>query len=48
MTSAFPFFEKKLLEIAINTPNKIKFGSGYTRGLVRDALKDYLPKKIKE
>lgn len=45
---SFPFFEKKLLEIAVNTPNEIKFGSGYTRGLVRDALKDYFPKKIKE
>ena len=41
-----PFFDKRLIELCLFMPAKLKFHEGYGRGPLRDAMKDYLPDKI--
>ncbi len=41
-----PFFDKRLIELCMSMPAKLKFYEGYGRGPLRDAMKEYLPEKI--
>lgn len=41
-----PFFDKRLIELCMFMPSKLKFYEGYGRGPLRAAMKDYLPEKI--
>lgn len=41
-----PFFDKRLIELCMFMPSKLKFYEGYGRGPLRAAMKNYLPDKI--
>jgi asparagine synthase (glutamine-hydrolysing) len=41
-----PFYDKRLIELCMFMPSKLKFYEGYGRGPLRAAMKDYLPDKI--
>ena len=41
-----PFFDKRLIELCLFMPSKLKFYEGYGRGPLRAAMQDYLPDKI--
>ena len=41
-----PFFDKRLIELCMFMPSKLKFYQGYGRGPLREAMRDYLPEKI--
>lgn len=44
----FPFMDRKLLELSMSVPDRIKFGNGKTRALLREGLKNDLPKELLE
>ncbi len=44
----YPFFDKRLLEFCLALPPEQKFRQGYNRRIVRQALQDALPVKIRE
>ena len=46
LQTAHPFLNKDLLELSLNTPLKLRFGDGLGRGVLRNALADYLPEKV--
>ncbi len=41
-----PFFDKRLIELCMFMPSKLKFHEGYGRGPLRAAMQEYLPEKI--
>ena len=41
-----PFFDKRLIELCMFMPPKLKFYEGYGRGPLRAAMRDFLPQKI--
>lgn len=41
-----PFFDKRLIELCLFMPAKLKFHEGYGRGPLREAMSDFLPEKI--
>ncbi|MPR35286.1 asparagine synthase-related protein [Salmonirosea aquatica] len=41
-----PFFDKRLIELCMFIPSKLKFYEGYGRGPLREAMRDFLPQKI--
>ncbi|GHB58381.1 asparagine synthase-related protein [Persicitalea jodogahamensis] len=41
-----PFFDKRLIELCMFMPSKLKFYEGYGRGPLRAAMKEYLPDEI--
>ncbi|WP_373514710.1 asparagine synthase-related protein [Persicitalea sp.] len=41
-----PFFDKRLIELCLFIPAKLKFYEGYGRGPLRVAMRDFLPEKI--
>jgi asparagine synthase (glutamine-hydrolysing) len=44
----YPFFDKELLEVTINVTLSDSFREGKGRGILRDAMQDYLPQKVSE
>ncbi|NBA85028.1 hypothetical protein GVN16_04615 [Emticicia sp. CRIBPO] len=44
----YPFFDKELLELTINVTLSDSFREGKGRGILRDAMQDYLPQKVAE
>lgn len=44
---SFPFFDRELLGVSVQATDEQKFGNGYLRGTLRNALADYLPNEIK-
>ncbi|GAB3952501.1 hypothetical protein GCM10028805_34660 [Spirosoma harenae] len=46
METAHPFLDKNLLELTLNTSDRLRFGDGLGRSVLRQGLKDYLPEKI--
>jgi asparagine synthase (glutamine-hydrolysing) len=43
----FPFLDKRLVEFCLAIPGEQKVSEGYTRAVVRRALKDYLPEAVR-
>lgn len=41
-----PFFDRRLIELCLFIPEKLKFYNGYGRGPLREAMQAYLPEKI--
>lgn len=41
-----PFFNKELFELCLAIPDKMRFGNGQTRWLMRNAMKDLLPEEL--
>ena len=46
LQTAHPFLDKNLLELSLNTPLRLRFGNGSGRGVLRQAMANYLPKKV--
>lgn len=46
LETRFPFIDKRLVEFCIAIPGQQKIGGGYTRAILRRALRGYLPKEI--
>lgn len=44
---AHPFYDKRLIELCLAIPNRLKFDSGYRRGPLRHAMEDFLPEKVR-
>ena len=42
-----PFYDRRLVELCLATPARVKFGKGYGRGQMRDAMRDHLPESIR-
>jgi|GEM_PF-2882736 len=42
-----PFYDRRLVELCLATPARVKFGKGYGRGQMRDAMQEYLPQSIR-
>lgn len=42
----YPFYDRNVLEVALNVPLSDLFRQGRGRGILRDAMEDYLPLKI--
>ena len=42
-----PFLDKELYELCLAVPPKFLFNHGYSRGPLREAMKDLLPEKVK-
>lgn len=47
LISDFPFYDHDLLKYLINLDASYKLNDGFTRYILRESLKDFLPKKIK-
>ena len=45
---SYPFYNRTLIEFCINVPSKEKNKKGYSRHLLRDAMKGILPEKIRK
>lgn len=45
--SRVPFLDHRLVEFAFNLPSDIKIHDGYTKWILREAMKDRLPEKIR-
>lgn len=41
-----PFMDHRLVEFVFSLPYSYKFGNGYTKKLIRDALKDLMPQDV--
>lgn len=41
-----PYLDYRLIEFAVNIPSEHKIGNGFTKTILRDAMKDYVPKEI--
>ncbi len=42
-----PFCDKRLMELCLNIPPNLKLKNGYTRFILRESLKDYLPDSVR-
>ena len=42
----FPFMDKELMNFALSIETNHKLSNGYTRNVLREAMKEYLPQKI--
>ncbi len=45
--SRVPFLDHRLVEFAFNTPTELKIKNGYTKWILREAMKNRLPEKIR-
>lgn len=41
-----PFLDYRLVEFSLNIPSEQKIGDGFTKTIMRDAMKDYVPHEI--
>jgi len=44
----FPFFDRRVMEFCFRTPGHLKLRDGWRRWLLRNALSDILPRKIRD
>jgi len=44
----FPFFDRRVMEFCFRTPGHLKLRDGWRRWLLRNALSDTLPPKIRD
>ena len=44
----YPFFDRRLMEFCFRTPGHLKFRDGWRRWILRNALSDVLPAKIRD
>jgi asparagine synthase (glutamine-hydrolysing) len=44
---AHPFYDKRLLELCLATPDRLKFDNGYRRGQMRRAMTGQLPEVVR-
>ena len=42
----YPFMNVELMQICLNLPNEMKLKNGWTRYILRESFKDYLPNKV--
>ena len=42
----FPFLDKTLMNVSLNTPARYKLMNGYKRFILRDAMRDFIPKEV--
>tara|TARA_B100000963_G_scaffold284188_1_gene252971 strand:- start:26306 stop:28162 length:1857 start_codon:yes stop_codon:yes gene_type:complete len=42
-----PFCDKRLMELCLNIPPQLKLKDGFTRYIMRESLKDYLPNSVR-
>ena len=42
-----PFCDKRLMELCLNIPPNLKLKNGFTRYILRESLKDYLPNSVR-
>ncbi|MDC7692778.1 asparagine synthase-related protein [Asticcacaulis sp. DXS10W] len=43
----FPFFDQELVELCLAVPDEVKLKHGYSRYILREAMKDYLPESVR-
>lgn len=43
---AHPFFDQRLFELCLSVPDRVRFGGGETRSLMRQAMEDLFPKEL--
>ncbi|GAB3967511.1 lasso peptide isopeptide bond-forming cyclase [Spirosoma terrae] len=43
---SFPFFDKRIIELGVATPLKVRFDEGRGRGLIRHGLQSFLPSEV--
>lgn len=44
----YPFFDRRLMEFCVSLPSNQKFRHGFSRAILRNAMKDILPVKIQQ
>lgn len=47
MDARFPFFDRRLIEFCVALPAEQKFGNGWTRRVMRNAMQGVLPEEIR-